>query len=493
MSLNDEANGNTAEVVFNGTLAQTMTGAITAVEDGEGAVEVNNSAGVTLGGNVGTNSVRVGRLSLGSNTRVTLNGQVFVGTLAVGTDAASAVVLGGTSSRNGTTVIDASAVSGAGTVMIQVGTGVLSVGESLTLVRSAGGTVSGLTFNADGSDTASVNYTISQSSPGVITLTAASPIVSGGSLETTEGVSTSTNEAGQRVVTLAGGGLVVSRDATLNVAGGTSGGAGEVIEGTGGVEVMTDQTFTLQVGQAATGETQSTNPSALVLAVPVNASGSNPGRVTIQTNANRTNNLTLRANSAMEATDINLGGGEIALMGSNDTLTFAGSEAQTLTGNITGSNGSLMMNNTSQVRIDGEVAVNRIIHTMGVADFDEAVTATEIELNAPQAAQFAGDVQVTTVVLGTAGQMRLDGSGEQTVTGTVSAGTANQGTVTVSNMTGVTFNGAMGTANQRLGGLMLVSGAQAQFRSDVQVNEVGLGADAQMTLEGSGVQTVGGR
>ena len=92
-------------VVFNGTAEQMIGGAITAAENGKGAVEVSNPAGVTLGGDVGTSEGRIGRLSLDSVAQLTLNGQVYVETLAVGEGAASTVVLGGSSSRNGTDLL----------------------------------------------------------------------------------------------------------------------------------------------------------------------------------------------------------------------------------------------------------------------------------------------------------------------------------------------------------------------------------------------------
>ena len=444
--------GGTASLTLNGSNAQTISSAIT----GTGTVEISNSSGVTLGGDVGTSGTRIGRLSLGSNTRVTLNGQTYVVTLAVGDNAASTVVLGGGSSRNGTTVIDASALSGAGTVTVQVGTGVLSAGESLTLVQS-GQAFSGLTFDADGSDTSSTNYTITQTSTRV-TLSAtavASSGTSGSTLEGRSGVSTTTNAQGERVFTLGDDGVVVNDNITFDLARGSN--RNEVIQGTNqnaGLEVAAGDTLMLRVGQEAQGEAQSTEPTTLVLATSVNASEAGQGQVIIQTNASRTNNLTLRANSALEATNVNLGtGGEIALMGSNDTLTFAGSQAQILTGNVTGGNGTLMLDNTSQVRIVGGVAVNRITHVRGGADFEGTVSATEITLNASEAAQFAGNVEATTVRLGVSGaQLTLDGSGAQTVGGTISAGGAGQGAVMVSNTGGVvTFSGALGSEGQPLG------------------------------------------
>ena len=334
--------GGTASLTLNGSNAQTISSAII----GTGTVVVNNSAGVTLGDDVGTSGTRIGRLSLGSNTRVTLNGQTYVVTLAVGEDAASTVVLGGDSSRGGTTVIDAGALSGSGTVAVEVGVGVLSAGESLTLVQSAQA-ISGLTFNADGSNTSTTNYTVTQTSAGVITLSAAAVVTNTGgssSLETRSGVSVST-DTGERVTTLGSNGVVVSSDAMFNIVDG-------VIQGTNqnqGLEVMVGDVLTLRVGQ---GGTQSTE-SRVVLAASVNASEAGRGRVIIQTNAGRTNNLIFRANSAMEATNINLGtGGGIALMGSNDTLIFEGNQAQTLTGTVstgTAGQGRIRVNNTGGV------------------------------------------------------------------------------------------------------------------------------------------------
>ena len=170
-------------------------------------------------------------------------------------------------------------------------------------------------------------------------------------------------------------------------------------------------TLTVVVGQTDGAGTPGNdgNNANLVIAAEVNTNST--GVVNITTSSAGTDTVTFRADTATEATSIDLGTGSLTLIGTNDTATFTGSQSQIFTGRIAagGNNrGMVVVNNTvgsgtavtfsgaigtgtnrlggltltaGSTAFAGDVFTGAITRTAGLADFDGDVTASSISLN----------------------------------------------------------------------------------------------------------------
>ena len=131
VSLNDEANGNTATVTFSGTAAQTVNGDIDGEAAGEGAVIVNNTLGsgvaVTFNDEVGTGGTSALRQVTLTDGAARFNSDVWTQNLNISTNAP--VTLGPGTSANTT--------NGGGNLNL-VNTGAINVGP---------GTIDGVSAN----------------------------------------------------------------------------------------------------------------------------------------------------------------------------------------------------------------------------------------------------------------------------------------------------------------------------------------------------------
>ncbi len=446
---------NSGSVTFSGTAGQTVTGNITTDANNQGSIIIANThaEGVSFKGSLGTNSAKLanltlrgnataanasrasfagnvylnGNLTLGENTRVTLNGS--------GDQQISATITnGGTAGRgdivvnnSGGTVTFANAVGGSGGALKQI---TLDDGQTVFEGAVYAGTITvnsadGTTFNGAVSAT---TFKFGASA------TANSRVTFGGSTAQTITPAITTDSANSGAITIA------------NTAGVT-------FEGNLGATNAKLARLTLHTGTKATLE----------------QSGYFAGNVTLR------NRATLIVGDASDVTGTNGRGTGVR-------------DAQTITGNIVAGDdgqGDLEIRNRSshatgqKVSFTGsigtaEAALNRITVADGETTFGGDVYAGNLNITARDATTFKGNVYLATgLKLGQNTRVRFNGTDSQTVAGNItSASGGNYGTIIIDNDDGVTFEGALGAsgANNGLRSLTVNEDAKVTFNQPVYLS-----------------------
>ena len=443
------ANG--SQVTFNGTTSQTVAGDLTSAAGGNyGTMTI--ASDVSFMGSLGTNSAKLanltlrgnataatasrasfagnvylnGNLTLGENTRVTLNGS--------GDQEISATITnGGTAGRgdivvnnSGGTVTFANAVGGSGGALKQI---TLDDGQTVFEGAVYAGTITvnsadGTTFNGAISAT---TFKFGASA------TANSRVTFGGSTAQTITPAITTDANNQGAITIANR-------------------AGVTFEGDLGTDAARLARLTLDTGTKATLE----------------QSGYLAGNVTIG------NGATLIVGDASGVT------------GTNGRGTTA-ADAQTITGNIVAGDdgqGNLEIRNrsrhatgrkvsfTGSIGADGR-ALNRITVADGETTFGGDVYAGNLTITARDATTFRGHVKADREFeLDDGSSVTFGGTAGQTVTGNITGASNGNGTIIIDNVhaDGVTFGGQLGTAAAQLDSLTVNEGAKVTFTRPVYLS-----------------------
>ncbi len=443
------ANG--SQVTFNGTTSQTVAGDLTSAAGGNyGTMTIAND--VSFMGSLGTNSAKLanltlrgnataanasrasfagnvylnGNLTLGENTRVTLNGS--------GDQEISATITnGGTAGRgdivvnnSGGTVTFANVVGASGGALKQI---TLDDGQTVFEGAVYAGTITvnsadGTTFNGAISAT---TFKFGASA------TANSRVTFGGSTAQTITPAITTDANNQGAITIANR-------------------AGVTFEGDLGTDAARLARLTLDTGTKATLE----------------QSGYLAGNVTIG------NGATLIVGDASGVT------------GTNGRGTTA-ADAQTITGNIVAGDdgqGNLEIRNrsrhatgrkvsfTGSIGADGR-ALNRITVADGETTFGGDVYAGNLTITARDATTFRGHVKADREFeLDDGSSVTFGGTAGQTVTGNITGASNGNGTIIIDNVhaDGVTFGGQLGTAAAQLDSLTVNEGAKVTFTRPVYLS-----------------------
>ncbi len=441
------ANG--SQATFNGTTSQTVAGDLTSAAGGNyGTMTIAND--VSFMGSLGTNSAKLanltlrgnataanasraafagnvylnGNLTLGENTRVTLNGS--------GDQEISATITnGGTAGRgdivvnnSGGTVTFANAVGGSGGALKQIK---LDDGQTVFEGAVYAGTITvnsadGTTFNGAVSAT---TFKFGASA------TANSRVTFGGSTAQTITPAITTDSANSGAITIANR-------------------AGVTFEDDLGTDAAKLARLTLDIGTKATLE----------------QSGYLAGDVTLR------NNATLIVGDASGVTG---GRGTTA------------ADAQTITGDIVAGDdgqGNLEIRNrsghatgrkvsfTGSIGADGR-ALNRITVAEGETTFGGDVYAGNLTITARDATTFRGHVKADREFeLDDGSSVTFGGTAGQRITGDITGAADGNGAIIIANThaAGVTFGGQLGTAAAQLDSLTVNEGAKVTFNQPVYLS-----------------------
>ncbi len=446
---------NSGSVTFDGTAGQTVTGNITTDAHNQGSIIIANTHadGVSFKGALGTNSAKLanltlrgnataanasraafagnvylnGNLTLGENTRVTLNGS--------GDQEISATITnGGTAGRgdivvnnSGGTVTFANAVGGSGGALKQI-----TLDDGQTVFEGA---VYAGTITVNSADVTTFNGAVSATAFKFgASATANSRVTFGGSTAQTITPAITTDANNQGAITIANR-------------------AGVTFEGNLGTDAARLARLTLDTGTKATLE----------------QSGYFAGNVTIG------NRATLIVGDASGVTGTNGRGTGVR-------------DAQTITGNIVAGDdgqGNLEIRNrsrratgrkvsfTGSIGADGR-ALNRITVADGETTFNGDVYAGNLTITALERTTFKGNVK-TRFELGDGSFVTFGGTAGQRITGDItSASGGNYGTIIIANThaDGVTFGGQLGAsgANNGLRSLTVNEGAKVTFTRPVYLS-----------------------
>ncbi len=442
------ANG--SQVTFNGTTSQTVAGDLTSAAGGNyGTMTIANDVSFT--GSLGTNSAKLanltltghataatasrasfagnvylnGNLTLGENTRVTLNGsgdQEISATITNGDTAGRGDIV---VNNSGGTVTFANAVGGSGGALKQI---TLDDGQTVFEGAVYAGTITvnsadGTTFNGAISAT---TFKFGASA------TANSRVTFGGSTAQTITPAITTDSANSGAITIANR-------------------AGVTFEDDLGTDAARLASLTLDTGTKATLE----------------QSGYLAGNVTIG------NGATLIVGDASGVTG---GRGTTA------------ADAQTITGNIVAGDdgqGNLEIRNrsrhatgrkvsfTGSIGADGR-ALNRITVADGETIFGGDVYAGNLTITARDATTFRGHVKADREFeLGNGSSVTFGGTAGQRITGNItSASGGNYGAIIIANThaDGVTFGGQLGASGHGLRSLTVNEGAKVTFTRPVYLS-----------------------
>ena len=543
--------GQNTRITLNGTSAQTVTGDLTSASGGNyGDITINNSAGVTFTGSLGTSGAHNGlnQLSLNANAKATFNNNVYLANgLSLGNG--SRITLGGSGNQTFKGAITNSAPTArgslvvnntGGTVIFEDTVGVSGNGGDLARVTVSDGVAQfkgnvfaqgialhstdgaefkgdvttgtgGILFTGDNAAKMTLNGDDDQEVTGDITadFDGRGLLVvhnTGTNKTVTFGGSVGADGTALQQITLSGGkatfnGGVYADTITINTSDATTfkghvkaqtkfelgNGSSVTFNGT------TAQTITGDITSASRGNYGTiiiANRAGVTFADDLGARGNNNALASVSLNDD--------AKAAFQG-DVYLNGN--LTLGSNAQITVNGSGDQQIAATITnGGNdgrGDLVVNNSggtvtfaNAVGASGG-ALNQIKLDDGTTVFSNAVHANTITVNSADGTTFNAAVSATTFKFGSTAtadsRVTFGGSTARTLTPAITTDAANSGAITVANTGGVTFKGDLGTSDAKLASLTLDANTTATLeKSGYFAGDVSIGNGATLTIGGTG-------